>query len=97
LLKRILERSDKDKDGVVTRDEFLAAPGQLAGQTGRPAPPLNRTGSAVKPGTYVARLVVDGKEFLQEIKVQSDPDFPAALLQEELEEETRKQRPEFIE
>jgi len=51
----------------------------------------------VKPGTYVARLVVDGKEFLQEIKVQSDPDFPAALLQEELEEETRKQRPEFIE
>jgi photosystem II stability/assembly factor-like uncharacterized protein len=97
LLKRILERSDKNEDGVVTKEEFRAAPGQLAGGTSRPAPPLNRAGNPVKPGTYVARLVIDGQEFLQEIKVQADPKFPAALLQEELEETTRKQRPEFIE
>ena len=42
-------------------------------------------------------LKVDGKEFTREIKVSADPEFPAALLQEELEEETRKQRREFIE
>ena len=38
-----------------------------------------------------------GKEFVREIKVSADPEFPAALLQEELEEQTRKQRQEFIE
>jgi len=97
LLKRILERSDKNKDKAVSKEEFRAAPGQLAGRTGRPAPSRNRSGTPVKPGTYVARLVIDGQEFLQEIKVQADPKFPGALLQEELEELTRKQRQEYIE
>ena len=97
LLNRILERSDKNKDKAVSMEEFRAAPGQLAGRTGRPAPSRNRSGTPVKPGTYVARLVIDGQEFLQEIKVQADPKFPGALLQEELEELTRKQRQEYIE
>jgi hypothetical protein len=96
-LNRILERSDKNKDKAVSMEEFRAAPGQLAGRTGRPAPSRNRSGTPVKPGTYVARLVIDGQEFLQEIKVQADPKFPGALLQEELEELTRKQRQEYIE
>ena len=78
-------------------EEFKAAPGQVAGPTGRPAPALNRAGNPVSPGTYIAHLVIDGKEFQQKIVVKADPKFPGALLQEELEEETRKQRPEFIE
>ena len=97
VLKRILEQTDKNKDGRVTLAEFKARRGQNAGPTGRNAPPLNRAGRAVKPGSYVIVLKVDGKEFTREIKVTADPEFPASLLQEELEEETRKQRPEFIE
>ena len=38
--------------------------------------------------------VVEG---LQEIKVVVDPEFPTALLQEELEAETAKERQEVIE
>ena len=68
-----------------------------AGPTGRNAPPLNRAGLPVKPGNYVVSLKVDGEEFVREIKVASDPEFPGALLQEELEEQTRKHRQEFIE
>ena len=41
--------------------------------------------------------ITDGKEFVQEIKITSDPDFPTAMLQEELEIETAKQRQEVIE
>jgi hypothetical protein len=97
VLKRILEQTDKDKDGTVTLAEFKARRGQNAGPTRRNAPSLNRAGAPVKPGSYVIVLKVDGKEFTREIKVSADPEFPAALLQEELEEETRKQRKEFIE
>ena len=97
VLKRILEQTDPDKDGVVTMAEFKNRPGQNAGTTRRNAPPLNRAGSPVEPGNYVVVLKVDGVEFAREIKVSADPEFPAALLQEELEEQTRKQRREFIE
>jgi len=34
---------------------------------------------------------------VEEIKITSDPDFPTAMLQEELEIETAKQRQEVIE
>ena len=54
-------------------------------------------GAPVKPGNYVVVLKVDDQEFAREITVAADPEFPAALLQEELEEQTRKQRQEFIE
>ena len=51
----------------------------------------------MKQGTYAVSLKVDGEEFVREIKVAPDPEFPAALLQEELEEQTRKHRQEYIE
>ncbi len=72
-------------------------PGNAGGPTGRTAPQLNRPGLATTPGTYIVALTVDEKEFVQEIKVAADPDFPAALMQEELEAETAKQRQEVIE
>jgi hypothetical protein len=97
VLKRILEQADKDKDGVVTMAEFKTRRGQNAGPTRRNAPPLNRAGRPVKPGNYVVSLKIDGEEFVREIRVLADPEFPVALLQEELEEQTRKQRQEFIE
>ena len=60
------------------------------GQRGRGAAP-------VKPGAYLARLTVDGKTLVQEIQVKADPERPAALLQEELEQHERKNRPAYIE
>ncbi|MCH8044772.1 MAG: PDZ domain-containing protein [Planctomycetes bacterium] len=60
------------------------------GQRGRGAAP-------VKPGAYLARLTVDGKTLVQEIQVAADPERPAALLQEELEQHERKNRPAYIE
>jgi photosystem II stability/assembly factor-like uncharacterized protein len=71
--------------------------GKSAGPTNRKAPALNRPGASAAPGTYIISLKVDGKEFVQEIKITSDPDFPTAMLQEELEIETAKQRQEVIE
>jgi hypothetical protein len=71
--------------------------GKTAGPTNRKAPTLNRPGASAPPGTYIISLKVDGKEFVQEIKITSDPDFPTAMLQEELEIETAKQRQEVIE
>lgn len=56
-----------------------------------------RLGPPVRPGTYLAKLTVDGDEFLQEILVESDPEFPAALLMEELEELYQKESPDSIE
>ena len=72
-------------------------PGNAGGPTGRPAPSLNRPGNSAAAGTFIVILKVDGKEFVQEIKVTADPEFPAAMLQEELEAETAKQRQEVIE
>jgi hypothetical protein len=72
-------------------------PGNKGGPTGRPAPSLNRPGNSAAAGTFIVILKVDGKEFVQEIKVTADPEFPAAMLQEELEAETAKQRQEVIE
>jgi len=71
--------------------------GKSAGPTNRKAPALNRPGASVGPSTYIISLKVDGKEFVQEIKVAADPNYPAAMLQEELEAETAKQRQEVIE
>ena len=96
-LRQLISRADSNEDGAVSLSEFKAAVLPNAGPTGRNAPPLNRAGLPVKPGNYVVSLKVDGEEFVREIKVASDPEFPAALLQEELEEQTRKHRQEFIE
>jgi hypothetical protein len=71
--------------------------GTAGGPTGRPAPNLARPGESAGKGTFIVVLKVDGKEFVQEIKVTADPEFPAAMLQEELESETAKQRQEVIE
>ncbi len=62
-----------------------------------PAAVLPAPGAPVKPGVYLVRLVVDGREHLRELAVQADPEFPRALLQEELEESTRKLRQPVIE
>ena len=37
---------------------------------------MRRGGSRVGPGTYTARLTVDGEEMLQQITVKIDPDHP---------------------
>jgi hypothetical protein len=58
---------------------------------------LNRPGASAGAGTFIVILKVDGAEFVQEIKVTADPEFPVAMLQEELEAETAKQRQEVIE
>jgi hypothetical protein len=71
--------------------------GKVAGPTNRKAPDLNRPGASADPGTYIVSLKVDGEEFVQEIKIVADPEFPAAMLQEELEMETAKQRQEVVE
>ena len=96
-LRQLISRADKNEDGAVSLSEFKAAAPPNAGPTGRNAPSLNRAGRPVKPGNYVVSLKVDGEEFMREIKVAADPEFPTALLQEELEEQTLKQRQEFIE
>jgi hypothetical protein len=56
----------------------------------------SRTGPSVRPGVYLAKLTVDGKEFVEEICVNSDPDFPAAMLLEELNEFEAKERPGYL-
>ena len=56
-----------------------------------------RTGPSVTPGVYLARLTADGKQFEHEIKVEADPEFPSAMLLEEVEEHERKHHPEFVE
>ena len=56
-----------------------------------------RTGPSVRPGVYLAKLTVDGKEFVEEIRVNSDPDFPAAMLLEELNAFEAKERPGYLE
>ena len=71
--------------------------GKPASPTNRKAPALNRPGASVGSGTYIISLKVDGKEHLQEIKIVADPEFTAAMLQEELEIETAKQRQEVVE
>ncbi len=92
-LRTILQRADKNKDGKVTPQEFKEMPafGTRSGRGG------NRVGPPVHPGTYLAKLKIDGEEFVQEVRVKSDPEFPAAMLLEELEESVQKQRPEFAE
>ena len=42
-------------------------------------------------------LTVSDKEYIQQIEVIADPEFPAGLMQEELDAETAKQRQEVIE
>ena len=37
---------------------------------------MRRGGTRVGPGTYTARLTVDGEEMLQRVKVEIDPDHP---------------------
>ena len=88
-----------DLRAAARRPSPRSAPGKGAarGPTGRPAPSLNRPGNSAAAGTFIVILKVDGKEFVQEIKVTADPEFPAAMLQEELEAETAKQRQEVIE
>lgn len=56
-----------------------------------------RPGPPVSPGVYLAKLTVDGSQFEQEIKVNADPEFPSAMLLEELNEHERKDRHEFVE
>jgi hypothetical protein len=63
-------------------------------QAGRPA---QRYGSPVGQGTYLVRLTVDGETQTQEIQVRADPDFPAALLSEELEARESQERTLVIE
>ena len=72
-------------------------PGNAGGPTGRSAPQLTRSGNAVKAGTYIVALTVSDKEYIQQIEVIADPEFPAGLMQEELDAETAKQRQEVIE
>ncbi len=91
-IRVLLNRADQDKDGKVTVDEFKAADLPSGGANQR-----QRLGPPVRPGTYLAKLTVDGDEFLQEILVESDPEFPAALLMEELEELYQKESPDSIE
>ena len=57
----------------------------------------SRVGPAVRPGVYLAKLTVDGKAFQESIHVKSDPDFPAAMLLEELNQFEAKERPGFLE
>ena len=96
LVRQLIERGDKNKDGAVTLAEFkeaaLPARGGRGTSSRRP-----RAGPPVSPGTYLAKLIIDDKEFSQEIKVEADPEFPAAMLLEELEQFDQKQRPTFIE
>jgi hypothetical protein len=51
-------------------------------------------GSAAPAGLYQAMLTVDGRELARDLRVEADPEFPSALLTEELEareeEEERK-------
>ena len=95
VLKRVLDTEDANKDGHVSKEEFAAA--RRAGATGRTAPSTNRAPTPVRPGKYKVRLSVEGKVHEQPITVVADPEFPDALLQEELEESTGKQRKEFVE
>lgn len=61
---------------------------------------MRRGGTRVGPGTYTARLTVDGEEMVQKIRVEIDPDHPdpswitnqeQAELQEFLEEAARNE------
>jgi photosystem II stability/assembly factor-like uncharacterized protein len=53
-------------------------------QGGRPAPPPG-FGDPVPPGLYQVTLTIDGRNYTRDLKVEADPEFPNALLTEELE------------
>ena len=57
----------------------------------------SRVGPAVRPGTYLAKLTVDGETYEETIRVEADPDLPAGMLPEELTEYEAKERAGFVE
>ena len=87
---QLIERLDANKDGQLTQEELKARAAPGTSRQPRPGP-------QIAPGTYLAKLIVDGKELVQEVKVEPDPEFASAMLTEELEAFERKQRAEYIE
>jgi photosystem II stability/assembly factor-like uncharacterized protein len=62
---------------------------------GQNAPPRRQPGgfqatSAAPPGTYRVLLAVDGKEYSQPLRVESDPTLPATISAEDQEPESPK-------
>jgi photosystem II stability/assembly factor-like uncharacterized protein len=51
-------------------------------------------GAAAPSGIYQVTLSVDGRPLTRELKVEADPEFPEALLTEELEEREEKPKPQ---
>jgi hypothetical protein len=51
-------------------------------------------GAPAPEGIYQVTLTVDGQELTRELKVESDPEFPEALLTEELEQREEKPKPQ---
>jgi hypothetical protein len=49
-----------------------------------------RIGVRVQPGSYLAVLTVDGREYKQTLRITADPDFPTNSLTFEEEEALRK-------
>jgi photosystem II stability/assembly factor-like uncharacterized protein len=100
-VRAILDRADADKDGDVTLDEYkkMPAPSSGSGTPGRPATgqPTTPVGPPVAPGSYLVKLTIDDQIFSHEIRIEADPEYPAALLQEELELNEQKLRPQYVE
>ncbi len=64
-------------------------PGKTAKQpAGLPA------GAAAPTGIYQVTLTVDGRELTRDLDVEADPEFPEALLTEELEAREEKPKPQ---
>ncbi len=95
LVARLLERADSDKDGKVTGEEFARTQPATMPGAGRAA--ADRPGPPVEPGSYLVRLIVGEQQFQQPLTVRADPEFPGALLTEELEQFEARQRPEHLE
>ena len=53
-----------------------------------------RFAAAAPPGTYQVILNADGKELVRDFQVVTDPEFPSALLTEELEAQEEKPKPQ---
>jgi hypothetical protein len=74
---QILAAADDDRDKKVTPDELA----NFRSRSQR----RNQVGTPVAAGSYLVRLTADGVKSTQEIRVEADPEFPAAMLLEELE------------
>ena len=51
-------------------------------------------GAAAPTGIYQVTLTVDGRELTRDLEVEADPEFPEALLTEELEAREEKPKPQ---